>query len=84
MNHPKIIDTSTIMHLFSMGTEKMAFTNGCFDLFHAGHADLLKSIKEDLPCDYRLVVGVNGDGSVRANKGPERPLNNIEIRKNCH
>jgi len=80
MNHPKIVDTSTIMHRFSMGMEKMAFTNGCFDLFHAGHADLLKSIKEDLPCDYSLVVGVNGDESVRENKGQERPIISQEQR----
>lgn len=80
MNHPKIVDTSTIMHRFSMGTEKMAFTNGCFDMFHAGHAHLLRSIKEDLPDNYKLVVGVNGDESVKKNKGPERPIISQEQR----
>ena len=38
------------------GYKRIVFTNGCFDLFHAGHAHLLKSIKEDLPDDYELVV----------------------------
>jgi len=80
MNHPKIVDASTIMHHFAVEGEKMAFTNGCFDLFHAGHAHLLKSIKEDLPDDYKLVVGVNGDKSVKKNKGPERPIISQEQR----
>ena len=52
----------------------IGFTNGCFDMFHAGHACLLQSIKEDLPDDYELVVGVNGDESVKKNKGPDRPI----------
>ena len=80
MNHPKIVNTTKIMHHFSTGTKKMAFTNGCFDLFHAGHAHLLKSIKEDLPDDYELVVGVNGDESVKQNKGSERPIISQEQR----
>jgi len=80
MNHPKIVDASTIMHHFAVEGEKMAFTNGCFDLFHAGHAHLLKSIKEDLPDDYKLVVGVNGDKSVKKNKGPKRPIISQEQR----
>lgn len=80
MNHPKIVDTSTIIHYFSVEGKKMAFTNGCFDMFHAGHAHLLRSIKEDLPDNYKLVVGVNGDKSVEKNKGPERPIISQEQR----
>ena len=68
------------MHHLAVEGKKMAFTNGCFDMFHAGHAHLLKSIKEDLPDDYKLVVGVNGDKSVKKNKGSERPIISQEQR----
>lgn len=55
----------------------VAFTNGCFDLLHAGHiASLLAAAKEG---DY-LVVGLNSDASVRALKGSERPLNPQDAR----
>ena len=50
---------------------KIAFTNGCFDLIHAGHISFLRFARGqgDL-----LVVGVNADSSVRAYKGPDRPI----------
>lgn len=49
----------------------MVFTNGCFDLLHIGHLTIFERAKRlgDL-----LVVGVNSDRSVRALKGPSRPL----------
>ena len=49
----------------------MVFTNGCFDLLHAGHVQLLERAKRlgDL-----LIVGLNGDRSVRRIKGPGRPI----------
>ena len=80
MNHPKIFDKYLLMHHLAAEGKKIAFTNGCFDMFHAGHAHLLKSIKEDLPDDYKLVVGVNGDKSVKKNKGSERPIISQEQR----
>ena len=49
----------------------VVFTNGCFDLLHAGHVKLLERAKS---CGDLLVVGINGDRSVRALKGPTRPL----------
>ena len=52
--------------------KKVVFTNGCFDLLHAGHVDLLNRARSlgDL-----LILGLNGDEGVRAqNKGPERPI----------
>ena len=51
--------------------KRIVFTNGCFDLLHAGHAALLERAKRqgDL-----LVVGLNSDRSVRLLKGPGRPL----------
>ena len=47
------------------------FTNGCFDLVHAGHVALLERAKA---CGDLLVVGVNSDRSVRALKGRGRPI----------
>ena len=56
---------------------RVVFTNGCFDLLHAGHVRLLAAAREfgDL-----LVVGVNSDASVRRLKGPERPVLGLEER----
>ena len=51
---------------------RVGFTNGCFDIIHPGHVRYLK--KARLECDA-LVVGVNSDRSVKALKGPSRPLN---------
>ncbi len=49
----------------------IVFTNGCFDLLHPGHLHLLRSAAA---LGDHLVVGVNGDRSVRGLKGPSRPL----------
>ncbi|MGE5740568.1 MAG: D-glycero-beta-D-manno-heptose-7-phosphate kinase [Candidatus Aminicenantes bacterium RBG_16_66_30] len=50
---------------------KTVFTNGCFDLLHPGHIDLLERARS---LGDRLIVGLNSDASVRALKGPGRPL----------
>jgi rfaE bifunctional protein nucleotidyltransferase chain/domain len=59
-----------VEHERSLG-RRIVFTNGCFDLLHAGHVQLLERARAfgDL-----LVVGVNSDGSVRRLKGAERPV----------
>ena len=49
----------------------VVWTNGVFDLLHVGH---LQSLREAKKFGDVLVVGVNGDASVKANKGPERPI----------
>ena len=51
--------------------EKVAFTNGCFDLLHQGHIELVKFSREQADM---LVVGMNSDRSVRELKGPNRPI----------
>ncbi|MBK1701503.1 D-glycero-beta-D-manno-heptose 1-phosphate adenylyltransferase, partial [Thiococcus pfennigii] len=51
--------------------ERVVFTNGCFDLLHVGHVTYLEQARR---YGRRLVVGLNTDRSVRALKGPERPL----------
>jgi rfaE bifunctional protein nucleotidyltransferase chain/domain len=50
----------------------VGFTNGCFDIMHAGHVTLLQDAKAN--CD-RLIVGMNSDASVSRLKGPTRPVN---------
>jgi len=52
--------------------KKLVFTNGCFDLLHAGHVRYLQQARE---LGDALLVALNGDPSVRALKGPDRPLN---------
>jgi len=56
---------------------KIVFTNGCFDLLHQGHRDLLK--KASTYGDI-LIVGLNSDSSVRKLKGKDRPVENEIIR----
>ena len=51
--------------------KKVVFTNGCFDLLHVGHVRYLRKARE---LGHVLVVGVNSDASVRAIKGPPRPI----------
>ncbi|MDI9348375.1 MAG: D-glycero-beta-D-manno-heptose-7-phosphate kinase [Candidatus Symbiobacter sp.] len=57
--------------------KKIGFTNGCFDLLHPGHIDLLEFARSECDC---LVVGVNDDASVRRLKGPERPVRSVAAR----
>lgn len=51
--------------------KRIVFTNGVFDLLHAGHLRYLKAARAEGDV---LIVGVNSDRSVRANKGPARPV----------
>ncbi len=57
--------------------KRVVFTNGCFDLLHAGHVTYLEKARKlgDL-----LVVAVNTDESVRRLKGPSRPVNSTQDR----
>ena len=56
---------------------RIAFTNGCFDILHAGHVSYLEEARRTADC---LVVGLNADCSVRTLKGPSRPVNSEEDR----
>ena len=57
--------------------KKIIFTNGCFDILHAGHTHLLKEAKAlgDI-----LILGLNTDDSIKRIKGPTRPINNEKER----
>ncbi|WP_395344628.1 bifunctional D-glycero-beta-D-manno-heptose-7-phosphate kinase/D-glycero-beta-D-manno-heptose 1-phosphate adenylyltransferase HldE [Ningiella sp. W23] len=57
--------------------ERIVFTNGCFDILHAGHVSYLN---EAAALGDRLIVGVNSDSSVKALKGEGRPVNNAARR----
>lgn len=56
---------------------RIVFTNGCFDILHAGHVRYLNAAKR---LGDVLIVGLNSDSSVRMLKGPERPINPQEDR----
>jgi len=51
--------------------EKVVFSNGCFDIIHAGHVDYLEKAKQK---GDHLIVGLNTDDSVRRIKGKNRPI----------
>ena len=57
--------------------KKIVFTNGCFDILHAGH---VKSIEFAKNKGDILVVGLNSDSSIKRIKGPSRPINKQEDR----
>jgi len=56
---------------------RIVFTNGCFDLIHPGHVRYLAAARR---LGDTLVVGLNGDASVRRLKGPPRPILALEER----
>lgn len=55
----------------------VGLTNGCFDLLHPGHVALLARARAGVD---RLIVAINGDASIRALKGPARPILDVEAR----
>ena len=57
--------------------KRVVFTNGCFDILHAGHVHYLEEAKK---LGDELVVGLNSDSSVKSLKGKGRPVNNLEQR----
>jgi D-beta-D-heptose 7-phosphate kinase/D-beta-D-heptose 1-phosphate adenosyltransferase len=76
----KISSRETLRHLLKdkdSRSKRVVFTNGCFDLIHAGHVSYLEAARSlgDL-----LVVGVNTDESVSALKGPSRPYVPLDQR----
>ena len=88
MKHKKIITYKELLQERKMARDIEAFgikkffifTNGCFDLFHAGHASLLSSMKNAFSLNSKLIVGVNGDASVKSLKGESRPIMSAKQR----
>ena len=80
MDIPKILTAAELSErrdsLHAAG-RRLAFTNGCFDLLHVGHVRYLQAARAE---GDALAIGLNADASVRALKGPSRPLNPAEER----
>lgn len=64
-------ELSIIRKTLKQSHQKVVFTNGCFDILHAGHVDYLVKAKE---CGDILIVGLNSNSSVRNIKGENRPI----------
>jgi rfaE bifunctional protein nucleotidyltransferase chain/domain len=58
--------------------KKIVFTNGCFDILHLGHVEYLNEARA---LGDALVIAINSDASVKKIKGPDRPINNENDRK---
>ena len=69
----------TLNFTFGEKFKKIIFSNGCFDLLHKGHIDLLAKARS---LGDVLIVGLNSDVSVKALKGDKRPIQNQKVRFN--
>lgn len=63
--------------LWRMKSEKVVFTNGCFDILHRGHIEYLAAAAD---LGHRLIIGLNSDASVTKLKGEGRPVNRFNDR----
>jgi len=81
LTHPKILHGQALLERLAelrQTGKRLVFTNGCYDILHPGHIDLLNRAK--LLGDA-LLLAVNDDASVRRlRKGPDRPINPLEVR----
>ncbi len=74
---PNLNQLLTLVASYRNVGHKIVFTNGCFDILHAGHVSYLNRAKAlgDI-----LIIGVNSDNSIRRIKGANRPINPLEDR----
>ena len=77
LDEKKILDHVTSIRKTN---KKIVFSNGCFDLLHRGHRDL---IKQSFSFGDILILGLNSDESVKRLKGEDRPIQNEIERKNA-
>ena len=70
-------DIEAFCRILRDGGKTVVFTNGCFDILHAGHVRYLNAARAQGDV---LVLGLNSDASVRRLKGPERPINSEQDR----
>ncbi len=75
--HYAVDEAETLVRGWKSRGLSVGFTNGCFDILHAGHVSLLAAARAE--CD-RLIVALNTDASTRRLKGPRRPLNALRDR----
>jgi len=74
--NPKISDIEELKRRLAqwrVKSDRIVFTNGCFDILHVGH---LHTLKESIQLGDKLIVGLNSDASVSRLKGKERPVVN--------
>ncbi len=80
LSHSKYIESTELERLISQYRQqgkKIVFTNGCFDILHAGHIDYLNQAKSSGDV---MIVGLNDDASIRRLKGKGRPINSLPDR----
>lgn len=81
LTHPDILDPAALvarLAAWRAAGKRIVFTNGCYDILHPGHVDLLARARA---LGDALVLGVNSDASVRRlGKGEDRPLNPFAVR----
>ena len=70
-------DIAKLTHEWKAAGNRIVFTNGVFDLLHAGHVTYLS---EAADLGDKLILGLNSDESVQRLKGPERPVNTETTR----
>ena len=70
-------DINQLLTTYRRENFKLVFTNGCFDLLHKGHLDLLSNAAD---FGDKLFVGLNSDKSVKKLKGDSRPIQNERTR----
>jgi rfaE bifunctional protein nucleotidyltransferase chain/domain len=80
-SHPKILHGRALLERLAelrQAGKRLVFTNGCYDILHPGHVDLLSRAKF---LGDALLLAVNNDASARRlGKGPGRPINPLEVR----
>src|SRR3954464_4072240 len=84
--HPSMLTSKKVLSLEAAVQEldyrrrlgqRVVFTNGCFDVLHAGHVQYLQEARAQGDV---LIVGLNSDSSVRALKGKTRPVQQLAAR----
>ncbi len=70
-------DVEAVVAAWRSAGKRVVFTNGCFDVLHAGHVQYLRFARSKGDV---LIVGLNDDASVRRLKGPTRPVNPLDDR----
>jgi len=78
LGRPRSLDEVLVqVRAARQGGQRIVFTNGCFDILHAGHVSLLQRCAA---LGDMLIIGLNDDHSIRELKGPQRPVNNQNHR----
>jgi len=72
-----LTQASEIIEKWRSQGETVVFTNGCFDIIHKGHVYYLAQARD---LGTKLIVGLNTDESIRALKGENRPVKELESR----